>query len=341
MTPPDTTTNAPGPELVTRPAAPTPVSTPQIPDTTPVRTAGAGGEERVGTILADRLCTKCFYNLSGQPVVRARPYDLLVARCPECGTVASLQEYPHLSRWSRRAIVIVALAWFGFLLLSLVASAAYVRQKVDTLTSVAAEPGAMKLAEAHKAWQEQRAALQYPPQPNSYNNWWAQQAPTIYSQIEPVFFDEHPAIAYFDQAGSWGAIWTRRLLVEWGLGIVGCVIMGMFWSVVLPHARRWRRLLVVPVIVGIAAAMALMNSTGTAYAWGGWNYALYSLQPLIRTPVAFVGIASYAAPIAMGVYLGRPFARWAVRALVPPRLREPLLFLWLNDGLPAPALNRS
>ena len=57
-------------------------------------------DERVGTVLTDRVCTRCYFNLVSQPVIRERHYGLLVVRCPECGTLASVQEYPHVIRWA-------------------------------------------------------------------------------------------------------------------------------------------------------------------------------------------------------------------------------------------------
>ena len=73
---------------------------------------GDGGtEERLSVLVGDRLCTRCGYNLAGQPVLREPHYKLLIVRCPECADVASLQEYPLLGRWVGRWAAIIAAVW--------------------------------------------------------------------------------------------------------------------------------------------------------------------------------------------------------------------------------------
>ena len=47
------------------------------------------------------------------------------------------------------------------------------------------------------------------------------------------------------------------------------------------------------------------------------------------------GAAHLAGGVA-GIYLGRPFARAIVSALLPPRVRQFLAFLWLADGKQPP-----
>ena len=69
-------------------------------------TKGTRTEERVSVTYGDRLCTHCHYNLIGQPVLREPYYSMLIVRCPECGTVAAMQEYPQLGRWANRWSVI-------------------------------------------------------------------------------------------------------------------------------------------------------------------------------------------------------------------------------------------
>ena len=49
-------------------------------------------EQRVSVIVGDRLCVHCGYNLTGQNIYREPYYELLIARCPECGSVASVLE---------------------------------------------------------------------------------------------------------------------------------------------------------------------------------------------------------------------------------------------------------
>jgi hypothetical protein len=73
-------------------------------------------EVRISTVVGDRLCIKCGFNLSGQPVVRESVYGMAIVRCPECSTIASLQEYPLLGRWARRIAAALAALWLLLLI---------------------------------------------------------------------------------------------------------------------------------------------------------------------------------------------------------------------------------
>ncbi len=68
----------------------------------PAAPAGDGTrDERVSTLVGDRLCIRCGFNLCGQPVLRERHYRMLIARCPECSTVAGGRTGGR--RWRRRS----------------------------------------------------------------------------------------------------------------------------------------------------------------------------------------------------------------------------------------------
>ena len=73
-------------------------------------------EQHVSVIVGDRLCVHCGYNLTGQNIYREPHYDLLIARCPECGSVASVLEYPVLGRWANRWAAVIAALWVVVLL---------------------------------------------------------------------------------------------------------------------------------------------------------------------------------------------------------------------------------
>ena len=56
----------------------------------------------VSVLTGDRACISCGFNLVGQQVTREPVYGMLLVRCPECNTAASLQEYPLLGKWASR-----------------------------------------------------------------------------------------------------------------------------------------------------------------------------------------------------------------------------------------------
>jgi len=88
--------------------------------TAPVRES----ETVVSTIVADRMCSGCGYNLVGQNVLREPHYRMLVTRCPECGAYASVQEFPLLGIWSRRLGFFVAAIVIVLMVLALPATSA-------------------------------------------------------------------------------------------------------------------------------------------------------------------------------------------------------------------------
>ena len=63
-------------------------------------------------VTGDRICVHCGYNLFGQEIFREEHYSMLVVRCPECATIASVQDNPLVSRWASRWGAVLAALWF-------------------------------------------------------------------------------------------------------------------------------------------------------------------------------------------------------------------------------------
>lgn len=87
--------------------------TPPDPPPSPALTA----DQRVSTLVGDRLCVTCGFNLTSQTVVREPHYRMLIVRCPECATIASLQEFPLLGRWAARWGALLAALWLLVMIL--------------------------------------------------------------------------------------------------------------------------------------------------------------------------------------------------------------------------------
>ena len=80
--------------------------------------------------------------------------------------------------------------------------------------------------------------------------------------------------------------------------------------------------LVIPLIANAFVALAWQAEAPHLFAWG----LLYILGHLgVQVLGGFVGVR-----------LGRPSARLAVRIILPPSLRPRLVYLWLVDGKPLP-----
>ncbi len=116
----------------------------------------AGGtphaDERVSILVGDRLCVSCGFNLAGQSVVREPHYRMLIARCPECGTVASLQEFPILGKWAMRWGGVLAAAWFVVMLLFTLGSAGAIFGMSYGVARMDAKPLADFMSKEHGAW---------------------------------------------------------------------------------------------------------------------------------------------------------------------------------------------
>ncbi|MBX3386167.1 MAG: hypothetical protein KF768_06330 [Phycisphaeraceae bacterium] len=297
----------------------------------------AGTGQRVSTILADRVCTKCLFNLAGQPVYRERHYGMLIAVCPECGTAASIQEYPHLGKWSRRAIMVLAAGWFVILLAALLASGLITYAVGRGMVNVISEPMALRMAEAQHEYFKAQAELAGPPTQTA--SWYLNQTPTAYTPIDPTFLSGADIGAIRAESALGGQLLRARWIVRFAMVAVLGAFIGVFWAVVLPHARFWRRVLLVPGFAIVAALMAWFatppDPRTTAAGWG-WNYAHMVAIAELYWPWAYVLAWSALPFVVLGMLIGRGLGRWGVRMLLPPRLREPLYFLWWCDGLEPP-----
>jgi len=292
-------------------------------------------EARSFVVTGDRLCTTCGYNLIGQVVRRERHYGLLVVRCPECGTVASVQEYPLLGRWARRWGVVLAVLWFIFLLGMWAGSGAAIMGCSMGVAEEASHTYRAYLSEAYEASRQSGQQMQGPQITvgpggqiittnrwlsggNDFRQWWAQQ--------------DRPAL--FAQAGGWrGAVAWEALVIWLPVGITALTI-GWFWSVALLQFRR-RWVLVWGLFI---IALALVFGLGPWLEWvmgtprSSWSAAMQEIAPtMFAATVVFSSVA-----LALGLAFGRALTRALVRSLLGPGLRGSLALLWTMEGLPPP-----
>lgn len=310
-------------------------------------------------IRADRACAGCGFNLFGQTVTKEAHYGLAIARCPECGTVAALQQYPVMTHWVNRFRAILAglyllllLAVFG---LSTLAISAFALNGAD----LASEPLADRLGLDFTNWTgEQARAAQQQPQAGITQTTTANggtvtsfsingQATTIttapttgsilspgsyqWTTLTPEWIDNH-LDASVDSFGSLWVNMNREVFVFMIPAAFFSLCVGIFWTVALLGATR-RRALLVPcamVLVGTAFAIGL-NMDSQYYTWAS-NVARHIYIPMMVPFIMGVELVF----LVIGVWIGRPFARVVVRMALPPRLRIPLSILWTRDGLTPP-----
>lgn len=307
------------------------------------------GEERVSQLAGDRLCTRCSYNLTGQPVLREPHYDMLIVRCPECAAVASVQEYPLLGKWAARWGLLLAAAWFVVLVGMLFATAGVVTGVAFVSSESAARPFAQHIAEVQKAYmleqqaaqptttpqQQQTAAIQIGGAPRSVI---IDRAPGPWTPLDSDWADTQDFGAMLAGLGGWTAladvsgirrVWTPLAL---GLFIGGCV-----WAIALAQVRRRWLLLAAALPIALAGVFALITLAGDSAPIGwGWSPVLHAARRELAPPIVMLTIAFSYLPLAAGMLAGRPIVRGLIRALLPPRLRGALAILWLVDGKEPP-----
>jgi len=279
-------------------------------------------ETRISTLLADRPCSKCMFNLVGQSIVREKHYGLLVVRCPECGTVASLQEYPLLGRWANRWAAIAAAAW---LLLAAAVSfgiagimLGFSMGTIETTNYRLAE----LISKKHETHQAAAQMAQGVPQFQG-SGWW---------NIDAAWWDSLDKAALLNEAGGWsGAVQWWGLLI-WVIGTLVLFPLASVWAVAAAHRRGWRLLLTyIPMVLIAVAFFCMANLAGNRWLNAG-DLAARMLWPITLPICAVFAVL----PLVMGATFGRTLARLLITLLLPPRLRVPLSFLWICDGKPPP-----
>ncbi|MFG0300004.1 MAG: hypothetical protein ACF8K1_10435 [Phycisphaerales bacterium JB047] len=282
-------------------------------------------DEHPDQIRADRACIGCGFNLFGQTVTKEEQYGLAIARCPECGTVAALQQYPLMSHWVNRFRAILAGLYLMLLLGTLALSAMIVSGFSFAVTNTASERLGDYLGLSYMNWEKgqaaqtnQNAAVQY----NGSGRWMS---------LSQVWVDEHLDEAVDSFGGLWANINPDAFVFILPVGLVS-ILIGVYWSVTLLGATRMRAWLV-PVLAAMIGAVFVigMNMDPGTYPQAS-DQALRLYLPRIVPVVMLYQIIL----MGLGVLIGRPVARFAVCMALPPRSRVPLGVLWTRDGLELP-----
>lgn len=287
-------------------------------------------ETRVSTIVGDRLCVGCGFNLTGQPVFKESLYSLLIARCPECGVVAPMQEYPILGKWANRWASLAAAFWLTVLLAGAFALAMYTFGFSMAASEVGAERFGDHIATAYAATSPASSA---PTSPG-----FGFGASRGYNPIDLSWWRSEDAADHLRRAGGFRYLAASRVSGFWiGLLAVG-LAGGIIGSVAMLHATRRRAaaMMLLPVLVAAAIQISVHVSRATDLAASNFESA-YAIARVELGPILFAisDMWMYAGML-VGVFIGRPVARWLVRTLLPPRHMSALAFLWVAEGKDPP-----
>lgn len=338
--------------------------------------------ERVAIVSGDRVCGSCGFNLHGQHVVREEHYAMLMVRCPECGQVASLHEYPVLGPWAKRLGFLLAGVWLLVMLAALGAtagalmggtlisseamlsgvtreiSAAHAKHAEERLKEVDAEIAKLQtqqedsvLALSRKgtapetdqvAYAQRSANLATLSTQRQTWQWMSQQGSMPNSWIDDEWWKASTDKAQI-VSGLWRSIdWRTSSWTLLGAGLMP-LVAGVFWAITSPRWRGRTMLLAWVVLVlfgagGLVYAMAMRLIINEMQMWVGIKMTqasglareLTGLTPTIMT-FAVMGLL-----LLLAMRFGRALARLAVRALLPPRMRASLAYLWWCDGKDMP-----
>lgn len=298
--------------------------------------APTGAEMRVSTLVGDRFCIRCGYNLTGQPVLREPHYDMLIVRCPECATVASVQEYPLLGRWASRWAALLAAIWFIVCVGLLVGTAGVMFGVSEGIAQSSWQDYATWLSEQQLEWLKQQQAAGNtltPPQQSLLT-----QPPWGYVQTDKAWMTAQTPADLLAKAGGWRQAADWSALLHWLWVPLVIVPFGCIWAIVMMRLQ-WRGLLLLSLgPATLAAVFVWINVLDDAMrsAYGRWWSMSALAEEQLGWRFAAMTLAFAMLPLAGGMICGRPLVRLLIRALLPPRLRSSLALLWIADGLEPP-----
>ncbi|MDQ7013331.1 MAG: hypothetical protein Q9O74_05465 [Planctomycetota bacterium] len=304
--------------------------------------------ERLGVLLGDRLCVECGFNLHGQTISREEHYGMLAVRCPECSTLASLQEYPVLGRWGARFGAVLALAWLGAALGVAFFTGLSLYLAAESAAGVTTRPAARMIGEAYKTY-----VMEMPEQTlddiastGVINPTWAFEDWNIADLWAETDWVEAQDIDALTRGHRDGTYWLRLLVSAIPIALIGGA-WGVVWSVLLLHRRRTRAFVLLGIIAALCLPLIVLSHWGStveadgfgpwiSYSWGG-GVMVHSIaaRELGLLP-ALLALGAGTLAMAGGLLLGRKIVRGIVRLLLPPNLRGALAVLWHVDGLPSP-----
>jgi hypothetical protein len=271
-------------------------------------------------VSTDRPCASCGFNLFGQILQREPIYKLIVARCPECGTVASLQEYPAMTSWVGRWKLALVSLWILLLIGAFVGNFAAAGGLNAATVELASENYADTLIDRYVQSNESKS--------NGLHR---------YAPIDPLWAQQN-AGAILDEIGGVLSGANKAFLAVWLGGSIAMFSLGVFWSVTLLGARRRAAMLLPAIAIIAGASVVLFNTNADGLINMNVNYTYSQRIAEHAYGKVFVPLTALVLLLAsaLGVFMGRKLARLLVVLMLPPRLRTPLAILWTRDGLDPP-----
>jgi len=299
-------------------------------------------EVMIGVVQGDRACHACAFNLRGQPIVRERHYGMVMLRCPECGTVGPITEYPVASGAARRVGYILSMFWLALVLLICLIVGIWAAGAAQLGKKAALDPVAITISEKFIEYAKADAAKQAQAgvaATNTWSTWVASQAASSMGWIDGAWWATQTNAAWLSEARAMHRPFSRKLLPMWFRASVLLLPAGMILACLFPHLRRPALILVALGVLPVGAIFLWLLGTRSS-SWGGmgtWGQVSIELASnVVGFRATAIQLAMLLPSLTLGVCIGRPVARLLIIWLLPPRLRLAYSFLWLADGKPLP-----
>ncbi|MFK7884628.1 MAG: hypothetical protein AB8F26_10650 [Phycisphaerales bacterium] len=281
------------------------------------------------TIRTDRPCAKCGFNLFGQSIVREPHYNLTAARCPECGQLAALQEYPALGKWADRWARLIAAIWILFVIAAMFAHFGPTLGLSFAAAENAREDIALSIAASYQA--HLQTQVEGPIEQPQFGI-------GTYNQVDADWFNTNSAEIIAAAGGRRAAINSETVSIWFPLALI-TFAFGAFWSTALLGAKRPVAFVVACIPPAVALTFVFFI-TATRYYDPSVLIARDAATQFIRPIILPMNAAVILMSLALGIFLGRKLARLLVRLALPPRMRSALAILWTCDNLPPPTTAR-
>jgi len=272
------------------------------------------------TLTGDRACSHCMHPLVGCAIVREPTTGLLYVRCVECGAANALMEYPVATPWVHRMKTVVAT--------SLVASAIALTLILAGIAGGFSTGAAMSGATVSAESVFDAFTMENPPAPNA-------QSVGVWDTANTAWLNS-PA----GESAIAKSRWSFETLIPFGvilgLGSIAAVPFALFLGML---GLRWRAqtralLVLTPIVLGwvlIAGPARLFVSAGRMQA--NWSDTVAELNYM---HFAVITLCSFCVVGAISAVAAPSLAALVFRAILPPRDRRLVAWIWEWRGKPVP-----
>lgn len=276
------------------------------------------------TLTGDRACTQCLHPLVGRAIEREPSTGLLYVRCGECGSATAIMEYPSGTPWLNRMKSVVATGFIATMIAAIIA--------------LACIAGGFSLATCETATDISAGALA---------SQWETAFPSADRQSQGRW--DNADLAWLATPAGQSAITMSRFnsdtIFGWGI-FVGLSVLALTPFAMALGMVSLRRSAVfracagaLPVLVGCTVfvgprmLVALALDQTSALRQPTWAEVASSANYPFFAGCALIVMATVAA---IAATLAPQLAAIAFRAILPPRDRRLVAWIWEWRNLPVP-----